>query len=113
MRALAAAAVLLAGCAMNDIHAPKTVTAGATGGAVTVNHGSRLRIPLTGNGENGLEWRRVEPPIMSVVAEGVPDAQGFMFTPVRTGTEKLRFEYRPMTGEGMAQRVVSYDITVR
>ena len=40
------------------------------------------------------------------------DTQGFSFTPVRSGEEKLRMEYRPVQGEGVAQRVVSYDVTV-
>ena len=38
----------LAGCASRwgDPHAPKTVVADEAGGAVTVNHGARLQIPL-------------------------------------------------------------------
>lgn len=111
---LALLALSLAGCAkLADVHGPKIVMAGANGGPVTVNHGARLRIPLAGDAAGGYEWRRVEPPTMMVIVEGAPDAQGFNFTPVRTGEEKLRFEYRPVSGEGMAQRVVSYDITVR
>ena len=34
------------------------------------------------------------------------------FTPVRSGEEKLLLEYRPVSGTGPAQRVVSYDVTV-
>jgi hypothetical protein len=111
---LSAVFLVVAGCSTTrDPHAPRTITARADGGSVTLSHGQRLRIPLAGDGNAELEWRRVEPPVMTVVAEGAPDAQGFNFTPVRTGSEKLRFEYRPVTGEGAAQKVVSYDVTVR
>ena len=106
--------ILAGGCArFMDIHAPKTVTAGADGGEVTVRHGQRLRIPLTADPKGGFEWRRVEPPIMRVVLEGPPDEQGLNFTPVRDGEEQLRFEYVPLAGERTAQRTVSYTITVR
>jgi len=47
-----------------------------------------------------------------VVAEGPPDEEGLYFTPVRDGEEQLRLEYRPVTGDGPAQRTVSYDVTV-
>ena len=107
-------ALLAASCAnLRDIHAPKTVDASASGGAVTVRHGERLRIPLAADPKSGFEWRRVEPPIMKVVLEGAPDEQGLTFTPVRDGDEQLKFEYRPVTGDGAVQRSVSYDITVR
>jgi hypothetical protein len=114
--AAASLLVLLAGggCArLLDIHGPKTVSAGADGGAVTVRHGQRLRIPLAADPKGGFEWRRVEPPIMRVVLEGPPDENGLNFTPVRDGEEKLSFEYVPVAGERTAQRTVSYDITVR
>ncbi|HYR36578.1 MAG TPA: hypothetical protein VEQ87_19980 [Burkholderiales bacterium] len=94
-----------------DPHAPKTVVASEEGGAVTVNHGARLRIPL-GSEDPKYEWRRVEPQIMRVVAEGPPDERGQTFTPVRSGEEKLKLEYRPLGGAGEAKRVVTYDITV-
>ena len=106
--------LVLSGCSTTrDPHAPKTVVADANGGSVTVAHGQHLRIPLAGDGKGGFEWRRVEPRIMAVMQEGPADPQGLNFTPVRTGNERLRFEYRPMSGEGAAQRTVSYDITVR
>lgn len=113
--ATASLLVLLAGgCArLWDIHAPKTVTAGADGGEVTVRHGERLRIPLAADPQGAFEWRRVEPPIMRVVLEGPPDGQGINFTPVRDGDEQLRFEYVPVAGERTPQRTVSYAITVR
>ena len=110
MRALLALCVVLAGCAANDPHAPKTITAGAAGGDINLQHGQRLRILLAP--ERGFEWRRVEPRIVAVVVEGAPNAQGFMFTPVRTGNEKLRFEYFALGAE-VPKRVVSYDVTVR
>ena len=121
MRTLVAAGslCLLSGCAwvnnfsgIRDPHGPKTVWADEEGGAVTVKHGDRLRIPLANDPAGAFEWRRVEPPIVMIMPEGPPDTQGFTFTPVRSGEEKLRMEYRPVTGEAVAQRVVSYDVTV-
>jgi hypothetical protein len=110
---LSACALLLSGCAAFwDIHAPKTVWAEDQGGAVMVKHGDRLRVPLATDPASGYEWRRVEPPILRVVAEGPGDQEGINFTPVRSGEEKLRLEYRPVSGNGAAQRVVSYDVTV-
>ena len=116
---LSAALFMLGGCAavndfthIRDPHAPKTVWADEEGGAVTVKHGDRLRVPLATDPASGYEWRRVEPPILTVAAEGPGDAEGMNFTPVRSGEEKLRLEYRPVSGDGAAQRVVSYDVTV-
>jgi hypothetical protein len=97
---------------IRDPHAPKTVWADEGGGAVTVKHGDRLRIPLASDPAGTYEWRRAEPGLPVVVPQGPPDAQGFVFTPVRSGDEKLRMEYRPMSGEGAAQRTVSYDVSV-
>lgn len=93
--------VLLGGCATGslDPHRPKTKEAPAEGGKVSLDHGQRLRIPL------GAEWRRSEPFTMMVVAEGAPQPDHHMFTPVRTGQETLKFE--------SAQKTVSYDIEVR
>ena len=113
MRFAVLLALALAGCASFwDVHAPKTVVAGEEGGAVTVNHGDRLRLPLASDAAGAYEWRRVEPKILMVVAEGPPEADGMNFTPVRSGEEQLRLEYRPVSGAGTAQRTVSYDITV-
>jgi hypothetical protein len=114
MRFAVLLAFALGGCmAMRfDPHAPKTVLADARGGAITVKHGERLRIPLANDPEGAYEWRRVEPRIVMVMPEGPPDKQGFVFTPVRSGEEQLRMEYRPVKGEGDAQRAVSYDVTV-
>jgi len=114
MRFAVLLALAVAGCASRwgDVHAPKTVLASEEGGAVTVHHGARLHIPLANDPAGAYEWRRVEPQILMVVAESPPDAEGQYFTPVRSGEEKLRLEYRPVGGEGKAQRVVSYDVTV-
>src|SRR6267378_3435371 len=43
------------------------------------------------------EWRLAEPPVRAVVAEGPADEQGLNFTPVRSGEEQLRLEYRPVS----------------
>jgi predicted secreted protein len=114
MRVAVLLAFALGGCASQwgDVHAPKTVVAPEAGGAVTVNHGDRLRIPLASDPAAGYEWRRVEPQVLMVVAEGPPEADGMNFTPVRSGDEQLRLEYSPLSGRGTAQRTVSYDITV-
>jgi hypothetical protein len=113
VRAPAVLATLsLCGCFAHqwDPHAPDTVVAGAQGGAVTVPHGSRLRLPLATDAEH--EWRRVEPQIMRIIAQGPADADGQTFTPVRTGDEKLRLEYKRLTGDAPAERTVTYDVSV-
>ena len=113
MRLALALVVALGGCAtVWDPHAPSTVTASEEGGPVTVKHGNRLHVPLTSDAGSGYEWRLVEPPVRRVVAEGPPNEEGLYFTPVRDGEEQLRLEYRPVSGDGPAQRTVSYDVTV-
>ena len=106
-------ALALGGCFAKrwDPHAPSTVVARADGGAVTVKHGNRLVLPLATDPNSGYEWHRVEPQILSVVAEGPADPDGIRFTPVRSGEEKIRLEYRPLAG-GPAQRTVDYTVTV-
>lgn len=111
---LSVLALAVAGCSTTrDPHAPKTIVAPANGGTVTLSHGQRLRILLADDPKGAYAWRRIEPTLLAVVAEGPPTPQGFNYTPLRTGTEKLRFEYRPVAEEGAARRTVSYDITVR
>ena len=105
----------LAGCSTTrDPHAPRTIRAGEAGGPITLDHGQRLFIGLPSDPASGHEWRRVEPMIMTVVPVGAPEPGGMWFTPVRSGSENLRFEYRPLSSESAAaQKAVSYDITVR
>lgn len=98
-------------CTSMDVHGPKTIIASADGGAVTVTHGNRLRLPLATDPGVAYEWHRVEPRILTVVAQGPADPDGISFTPVRSGEEKLSLEYRPVGG-GAAQRTVSYVVTV-
>ena len=94
MRTAIVLALLMAGCSTTwDPHKPKTVNAGEDGGAVTVKHGQRLHLPLAADPGGQYEWRLAEPP-------------------VRSGEEQLRLEYRPVSGEGAPQRIVSYDVTV-
>jgi predicted secreted protein len=103
----------LAGCSTTwDPHAPKTVMANEEGGSVTVQHGDRLHLPLVADPTGAYEWRLVQPVLPIVLAEGPPTEEGFDFTPVRDGEETLRLEYRPVSGEGAAQRSVAYDVTV-
>lgn len=104
----------LAGCSTTrDPHAPRTITAGHSGGSITVKHGQRLFVPLPAEPQGGQEWRRVEPMIMRVVAVGAPLPEGMWFTPVRSGSETLRLEYRALPSDvAAAQKAVSYEITV-
>ena len=104
MRRLALLAFpLLAACSTTmDPHAPRTVVAREAGGPVTVAHGQRLRIELPRAGEYA--WAHDEPEIPVVVPQGPPEADAWMFTPVRSGSETLRF--------AMAERTVTYDVTV-
>jgi hypothetical protein len=105
-------ALLVTGCAnFWDVHAPSTVRAGPDGGAVTVKHGERLLIPFYA--AEGFEWRRMEPRLLKVVVQGPPDpAYGMLFTPVRSGEEKLRFQYWRLDGSTTPVRDVAYDVTV-
>jgi len=113
MRPAIVVVLLAAGCStVWDPHAPKTVIASDDGGAVTVKHGQRLRLPLATEPGGEYEWRLAEPPVRAVVAEGPADEQGLNFTPVRSGEEQLRLEYRPVSGEGAPQRIVSYNVSV-
>ena len=113
MRPALVIALLAAGCSTSwDPHAPKTVTASDDGGAVTVKHGQRLHLPLAAEPGSPYEWRLAEPPVRMVVAQGPGNQRGLDFTPVRSGEEQLRMEYRPVTGEGAPQRIVSYNVTV-
>ena len=105
MRTLLAALVagLACGCSTAmDPHAPRTVVAAAAGGEVRVQHGQRLRIELPRIGEHA--WSREEPQTPVVIAQGPPEGDAWMFTPVRSGKETLRF--------AMAQRTVTYEVTV-
>ena len=109
------AGLALGGCMSSnrwDPHAPRNIVASAEGGQITVQHGDRLRLPLVADPKSGYEWRLAEPPIRMVMLEGPPTEQGLNFTPVRTGDEQLRVEYRPIEGTGPAQRTVSYDVRV-
>jgi len=109
-----AATMLLVGCSTTrDPHAPKTIVAPPNGGSVTLSHGQRLRILLADDPKGVYAWRRTEPVLLAVVAEGPPTPQGFYYTPVRSGSEKLRFDYGPVAGDGPVRRTVSYDISVR
>jgi predicted secreted protein len=113
MRPVIVLVLLGAGCSTTwDPHAPKTVTASDEGGAITVKHGQRLRLPLATDPGGQYEWRLAEPPVRAVLAEGPGDEKGLNFTAVRSGEEQLRLEYRPVSGEGAPQRIVSYDVTV-
>ena len=113
MRSAIVLVLLAAGCSTTwDPHKPRTIAASEEGGAVTVKHGQRLRLPLATEPGGDYEWRLAEPPVRAVLAQGTPDAAGLNFTPVRTGEEQLRLEYRPVSGEGAPRRIVSYDVTV-
>src|SRR5262249_24778157 len=105
--------LLAAGCStVYDPHKPTTVMASEEGGAVTVKHGQRLHLPLTAEPGGQYESRIAEPQGRAVLAEGPADETGLNFTPVRSGEEQLRLEYRAVGGASAPQRIVSYDVTV-
>ena len=109
------ACLALVGCASSnrwDPHSPRTVVPNPEGGRITIQHGDRLRLPLVADPKSGYEWRLAEPPIRMVMLEGPPTDYGINLTPVRTGDEQLRVEYRPIDGTAPAQRTVSYDVRV-
>ena len=98
-----AGALLIGGCSTTwDPHAPRTISVGEQGGEVQVKHGQRLRIQLANVGEHA--WQREEPQTPAVIAQAPPEGDVWMFTPVRSGKETLRF-----TRE---QRTVTYEVTV-
>jgi hypothetical protein len=112
MKLLLASLLALAGCSTTlDPHKPRTIDAEGESGEVTLKHGQRLHVPLSA--QSGYEWKVVEPRVPAVVAEGPPAAEGLYFTPVRSGTEKLRIERRRARAEGAPEQVLTYDITVR
>jgi predicted secreted protein len=97
-----------------DPHAPKTVTVGDSGGEVRLDHGQRLRIRLPAESTPGYDWRRFEPQILAVMAEGPRQGAVWMFTPVRSGQETLHLEYAPVQEPAAApKRAITYIITVR
>ena len=103
MKRLSILLVFLGACSTtHDPHAPRTIVAGEAGGEVQVRHGQRLRIELPRVGEHA--WQREEPVTPVVIAQGPPEGDVWMFTPVRSGKEKLSFS--------MPNRTVSYEITV-
>jgi len=107
------AALLLAGCStVHDPHKPRTVEAAAEGGEITVKHGQRLHIPL--DAAEGYEWSLVEPQILAVMEQALPTPRegGWIFTPVRSGQETLKLEYRKLDSGAAPERSVSYQITV-
>ena len=104
--------ILMSGCStVWDPHAPSTIVAPATGGDVKVEHGQRLQVNLPAAAE-GSEWRPRQPMTLVVLVEGVPARDGVRMTPVRSGTDTLRFDEMPLLGEGSAQRSVTYQVTV-
>ena len=104
-------AVFLGGCSTTwDPHAPRTITAPEAGGEVTVKHGQRLRVPVPAP-EAGYDWLKREPVTVVVMAEGLVDAQGLQFTPVRSGKETLLLELRK-PNEDAAKRTITYEVTV-
>ena len=73
--ALLVTCVALGGCASSnrwDPHSPRNVVASADGGAITVQHGDRLRVPLVAEPKSGYEWRRVDDNyVLAAVAGGL------------------------------------------
>ena len=112
MRWPVALLIFIGGCSTTwDPHAPSTIVAPETGGEVQVHHGQRLQVKLPAAAQ-GSEWRPRGPITMVVIAETAPQPDGMRMTPVRSGTETLRFDEMPVVGEGAVQRSVTYQVTV-
>lgn len=101
--AVLAGALLAGGCStVMDPHAPRTISATEQGGEVVVKHGQRLRIQLAKIGERA--WQREEPQTPVVIEQGPPEGDVWLYTPVRSGKETLRFSTQ--------QRTVTYEVIV-
>ena len=110
MKRLLAVLLFLSGCSTtHDPHAPRTISAGDSGGEVQVKHGQRLRIQLPGAGNYA--WSREEPQTPVVLAQGAPEGDVWMFTPVRSGKETLRLELAKPGGDDV-KRTFTYEVEV-
>jgi len=116
----AAAALLLGGCASwfgLGLPRPVQVSAENSGAEIDLDHAQQMIVRLPAAPGSGYTWALREPLTGVVKPESAPreekDAEVWVFTPVREGTEPLRFEHR-RTGQAEATpaAVVSYTISV-
>jgi predicted secreted protein len=120
----AAAALVLSGCGSwfgpFGLGLPQPVNLGAedSGADVRLKHAQQMVVRLPAAPGSGYAWALREPPTGVVKPETAPreeqDAETWVFTPVREGTQQLRFEHRRAAqADAPPAGVVSYSISVR
>ena len=118
------AALLLGGCGSwfgpLGLGLPRPVNLGAedSGAEVSLEHAQQMIIRLPAAPGSGYAWAMREPPTGVVKPETAPreeaGAETWVFTPVREGSQQLRFEHRPVAqADAPPAGVVSYTINVR
>ena len=118
------AALLLGGCGSwfgpFGLGLPRPVSVGAedSGADVRLKHAQQMVIRLPAAPGSGYAWALREPPGAVVKPETAPreekDTETWVFTPVREGTQQLRFEHRRTAqADAPPAGVVSYNVSVR
>ena len=121
---VAGAALLLGGCGSwfgpfgLGLPRPVSLSADDSGADVRLDHAQQMIVRLPTAPGSGYAWALREPPAGVVKPETAPreekDAETWVFTPVREGSQQLRFEHRHTAQADAAPAgVVSYTITVR
>lgn len=119
----ASAVLLLAGCSSwfgplgLGLPAPVKLSAEDSGAEVRLKHSQQMVIRLPAAPGSGYAWAMREPPSGVVKPETAPrqetDAETWVFTPVREGSQQLRFEHRRSAQtDAPPAGVVSYTINV-
>ena len=114
------AALLLSGCGSFGLGLPRPLSLSAddSGADVALEHAQQMVIRLPAAPGSGYAWALREPPSAVVKPETAPgesrDAETWVFTPVREGTQQLRFEHRRTAqADAPPAGVVSYSVSVR
>ena len=118
------AALLLGGCGSwfgplgLGLPRPVSLSAEDSGADVRLKHAQQMVIRLPAAPGSGYAWALREPPSGVVKPETAPreekDAETWVFTPVREGTQQLRFEHRRTAqADAPPAGVVSYNVSVR
>ena len=116
----AAAALLLGGCASwfgLGLPRPVQLDAEDSGAQIDLDHAQQMIVRLPAAPGSGYAWALREPHTGVVKPESAPredeNVEVWVFTPVREGTQPVRFEHR-RTGQPDAPPagVVSYTISV-
>jgi predicted secreted protein len=116
----AAAALLLGGCASwfgLGLPRPVQVSADDSGAEIDLDHAQQMIVRLPAAPGSGYTWVLREPLTGVVKPETSPreedNAEVWIFTPVREGTEPVRFEHRRIAqADAVPAGVVSYTISV-